>query len=294
MQNMDHISVLRNLALKNQELISLNLDLGLLDEVKGLLEIDRRLSFLAMHYKMLGNSTHYIWRTQDDKKVRPSHAANDDKVFAWDSPPATGHPGEDFGCRCWAEPVGDDEYANQILISPVNDNPKKWSDKDFLLHFILGNGEEVALAAIGYLQEIIDFYEDQAIAKDGMPGVYRRVNQQIIDEAKKIGTGRFQYAFDNEYNFEDVLYTFRHSTVSGLFEGEVRSEKEFMVINGIVTYDFFDEFADPISLVEAQVRVFGTDRDEAERRVRGLANIFGNVYPVTGHWQTKFNASVKK
>lgn len=45
-------------------------------------------------------TTHYIWRTQGDDKVRASHAANDGKIFAWDNPPPTGHPGEDYGCRC--------------------------------------------------------------------------------------------------------------------------------------------------------------------------------------------------
>jgi uncharacterized protein with gpF-like domain len=46
----------------------------------------------------------YIWRSQDDASVRLAHAANDDQVFAWDTRPATGHPGEDFGCRYYAEP----------------------------------------------------------------------------------------------------------------------------------------------------------------------------------------------
>ncbi|GFO82237.1 MAG: hypothetical protein A49_18640 [Methyloceanibacter sp.] len=53
-------------------------------------------------------ATHYIWRTRGDGKVRPSHAANDGKIFAWDDPPPTGHPGEDYGCRCWAEPYAPD------------------------------------------------------------------------------------------------------------------------------------------------------------------------------------------
>ena len=48
-------------------------------------------------------TTHYIWRTQGDNKVRPSHRANDGKIFSWDDPPPTGHPGEDFGCRCFAQ-----------------------------------------------------------------------------------------------------------------------------------------------------------------------------------------------
>jgi len=47
---------------------------------------------------------YYIWHTQEDDKVRPSHRANDGKVFAWDDPPPTGNPGEAYGCRCWAEP----------------------------------------------------------------------------------------------------------------------------------------------------------------------------------------------
>lgn len=51
------------------------------------------------------NSTHYIWRTRLDGKVRSSHRANHGKKFAWNNPPSTGHPGEDFNCRCWAEPV---------------------------------------------------------------------------------------------------------------------------------------------------------------------------------------------
>lgn len=49
-------------------------------------------------------TTHYIWRTRSDNKVRASQAANNGKIFSWDNPPPTGHPGEDYGCRCTAEP----------------------------------------------------------------------------------------------------------------------------------------------------------------------------------------------
>lgn len=49
----------------------------------------------------------YVWRTRGDAKVRASHAANDGKLFEWRYPPASGHPGDDFGCRCRAEPVLD-------------------------------------------------------------------------------------------------------------------------------------------------------------------------------------------
>lgn len=47
----------------------------------------------------------YIWRSQDDAKVRDSHAAYDNRMFRWDEPPEGGHPGEAHNCRCYAEPI---------------------------------------------------------------------------------------------------------------------------------------------------------------------------------------------
>jgi SPP1 gp7 family putative phage head morphogenesis protein len=58
----------------------------------------------------------YTWVTSDDQRVRgdpdgiypkakPSHFAKEGLVFRWDSPPPdTGHPGQDYQCRCYAEP----------------------------------------------------------------------------------------------------------------------------------------------------------------------------------------------
>lgn len=48
----------------------------------------------------------YIWRDVDDARVRPNHASKDGQPFSWDRPPSdTGHPGQDYQCRCWAEPI---------------------------------------------------------------------------------------------------------------------------------------------------------------------------------------------
>lgn len=46
---------------------------------------------------------YYIWRTVGDDKVRSRHTERDGEVFNWNNPPEGGHPGEDYGCRCWAE-----------------------------------------------------------------------------------------------------------------------------------------------------------------------------------------------
>lgn len=48
----------------------------------------------------------YIWRTAGDERVRGNHANKNGKTFRWDSPPSdTGHPGQDPGCRCVAQPI---------------------------------------------------------------------------------------------------------------------------------------------------------------------------------------------
>lgn len=49
----------------------------------------------------------YTWRTAKDGRTRATHKANNGKVFRWDTPPATGHPGEDVNCRCVPEAIVD-------------------------------------------------------------------------------------------------------------------------------------------------------------------------------------------
>lgn len=49
--------------------------------------------------------THYFWRTSRDERVRPSHEEKEGNRYAWSDPPSdTGHPGQDYQCRCSAEP----------------------------------------------------------------------------------------------------------------------------------------------------------------------------------------------
>lgn len=46
----------------------------------------------------------YVWIGREDDLERPTHVANNNKIFDWDKPPAkTGHPGHDYQCRCYAK-----------------------------------------------------------------------------------------------------------------------------------------------------------------------------------------------
>ena len=55
-------------------------------------------------------STHFIWRTVNDKSVRTSHRRLDGQAFRWDTPPECDRgyhalPGGIWNCRCYPEPI---------------------------------------------------------------------------------------------------------------------------------------------------------------------------------------------
>jgi len=57
------------------------------------------------HYGAHPDQRYYVWRTQMDPKVRKAHAALEGKVFSIEDPSSIGHPGNDYNCRCTAEPL---------------------------------------------------------------------------------------------------------------------------------------------------------------------------------------------
>lgn len=166
-----------------------------------------------LHYKMLGNSTHYIWRTQDDAKVRPSHAANDDKIFAWDNPLVTGHPGEDFNCRCWAEPIGDDRYVRQLIITPVNDSASKWQWYDFVFHYYFGGGSPITLSQVSLFNSVVNLAHTDGLHPHQ---VGEGVEKQVLSSVKETsGDISIVDTFSNGYDFYDVAFVLRKSKVYG-------------------------------------------------------------------------------
>lgn len=59
---------------------------------------------------------YYIWRTKGDDKVRGKHAEREGKIFNKHIPPEGGNPGEDYNCRCWAEPYRPEKTADKPII----------------------------------------------------------------------------------------------------------------------------------------------------------------------------------
>lgn len=81
----------------------------------------------------------YTWRAIDDGREDPEHVLRDGSVYKWaDGAPRGGHPGEDVGCRCTAEPVlpSWEEPEQRSLAQPAAEKPTGGFLKAFLREFL--------------------------------------------------------------------------------------------------------------------------------------------------------------
>ncbi|MDC4238337.1 phage minor head protein [Pasteurella multocida] len=85
----------------------------------------------------------YRWSTSGDERVRDSHAENDGKIFSYDDPPETGHPGHDFNCRCVAIPLLDDSQKSQPEEKPKGYISGKMDLGELFDESITGSGNKL-------------------------------------------------------------------------------------------------------------------------------------------------------
>ena len=173
----------------------------------------RRGTPIRLGQKQAPSTDRYVWHTRNDEKVRQSHRANDGHIFSWDDPPDTGHPGTDYNCRCEAIPYvpGETEFAFHSLLEIDPAPSYRWGDVDFVAHYYYGYGVAINLSEIGHLREIVEQY---AYA-DGKEGNFRRLSNQIADEARKTRSGRIAYDFGSSYDFGSVEFSHGSGVVTG-------------------------------------------------------------------------------
>lgn len=117
----------------------------------------------------------YIWRTVEDDRVRNAHAQYNRTVRDWSDDP---DPGEEFNCRCWAEPI-------ELGLNPVY-------PELILLPFLrIGRG---AIAIAGKILKSIKV--GRPVSKDRKLTEYgklrleqRKISQGEIDEVIKTAKG---------------------------------------------------------------------------------------------------------
>jgi SPP1 gp7 family putative phage head morphogenesis protein len=190
--------------------------------------------------KQARTERYYIWRTRDDEKVRPSHSANDGKIFSWDDPPPTGNPGDDFGCRCKAEPF-DPEAAEYIRIElgDVFDSGPAWSSRDFVRHYYQGGGQGVTVRETGHLVSIADRYINL---------VQWSLKKNIAEKARENPDGAFMDEFINTYTMTGVAFSIGDTTIGGSFSGRASMLSGVIAVSGELEFYLTDKFIDPLDI----------------------------------------------
>lgn len=245
-------------------------------------------------------TTHYIWRIRDDEKVRPSHAANNGQVFAWGDPPPTGNPGEDYRCRCRAEPY-DPEIAEPFTISlqGISDVPTIWGSREFVRQYFQGGGRAVTVRETGNLGRVVARY---------MEGVEDRLIRQIAEAAREARNGVFSGDFVRTYDMTDLVFSIGDTTIGGNFVGHVTERDGVLEIFGDLEFYLADEFADPLDVGVEAVDVPETIfenliwplEDGVRRRVglpsdhpQRLGVLTGEPYVISDTWSGRFIGQVR-
>lgn len=244
-------------------------------------------------------TTHYIWRTRNDEKVRPSHAANNGQIFAWNDPPQTGHPGEDFGCRCTAEPYYPESAEHvTITLQGISDSDTVWDSLDFVRHYYEGRGRAVTVRETGNLGSVVARYMELA--------EYRLI-RQIVTQARLNPDSEFEYVFENVYNMTGVVFSIGHTTVGGDFFGRATEGAGVIHISGALEFHLNDEFVKPLDIVGEAIDVDETIFENLIRPLEdyGRARVSlpasgpqrlgihtGEPYAITDAWSGRFEGQV--
>jgi len=273
---------------------------------------------IELSLKHAHQTPQYVWETRGDAKVRLSHRRNEGKIFRWDTPPPTGHPGQDYNCRCLALPYeeGKTEYAYFLDTDSLASSGRRWTDLDFVEHFYRGGGRPVTLSEIGQFAEIVQEY---AYFSDG-DGAYHRLKGQIADWARN--PKELSYRFAHDYSFETVAFSHGRATVDGEFIGSVVSTGDMLKIDGICEFNFYDKFTDPTDTRQGLAKLRSAsgklrnllvslglklssepdppagklkpEPDDVPALLMALTELGGDAYEVAGHWQAQFHALVRK
>ena len=266
--------------------------------IKEAIEIERRA--IQRNTKIYAQTieshltTHYTWKAVGDGKTRKSHKDNHNKKFAWNKRPPTGHPGEDFGCRCVAEPYFDslsdliDDISAQLslvrkLWKFMILRSGKWTNSHFVANYYTASFN-VTLGRIGHMNDAKRHYKDN---------YFDRFKDQIKDKAKDLPDGPIQYNILKAYSFVSVLFSHGDSVIKGDFSGNIYTEKSGKrCIEGIADINFSDKFKDPLDIATLStfvLKLFSSvdsiTEDEVYPLVKHIADVGGTPYNITGEWK---------
>lgn len=164
----------------------------------------------------------FYWKTQKDSRVRDTHSHLQDKYYTWDELPFVNRkglglvrtkPGDDWGCRCWAEPArGPKENKVKNPTEPsIQVTARETRSTDSLVGKIQINSKEIFVPKVN--QSINDLSSIYKVPENLTPF---KVNTMGQNFQKKNVVGYYDpnssmIALNPSPNFSDVIQsTFIH------------------------------------------------------------------------------------
>ncbi|MBR1915956.1 MAG: minor capsid protein [Alphaproteobacteria bacterium] len=175
---------------------------------------------------------YYIWRTEGDDKVRDAHAAREGHIYNWHIPPVGGHPGEDYNCRCWAEPFEFKKMKDMDMVDLLAESGADLTDEE-LLNLMASNLLEtermktyIYLDKYGHITSGIGALLDDEKSFKNVPWKIgkRMATKQEVDEAyKKFVAKRFEKDDKGKYANHN------RRAESFINDSPLRISKEYMI-----------------------------------------------------------------
>jgi len=219
--------------------------------------------------------TKYVWRTSNDERVRPEHAAREGEVFEWSSPPEGGHPGEDFQC-----------FPGETVLTPSSGVQKLYRRRitDNLTTLVAANG--VALCATG--NHPILTASGWKAAKDIDVGEYLVEIPDKVREVLGVDREGAETSFIEAFRAADLIWPVREAHVlRGGFHGDAVLDQDVDVVDvdwGLsveldpalderVCYDVLSRADEPATSLGAFAQLFDARLLSSHRGVRGFCKL---------------------
>ena len=192
----------------------------------------------------------YVWRTVEDGKVRAAHAQYNRKIRAWSDAP---DPGDDFNCRCWAEPVELTEEEKEAL-HVVHKRLKSFKEDKYTLsaklleHYLGKTGERIVLPE--------GAFDNSRIVQPSIKINQERFEKQMEEISYKLAPpSQFEDFWDVDVKKESILNSKDSDFSRAIGSAKIRStgsfniqkNKERTIMHGKVVhhindvYDFNDD-----------------------------------------------------
>lgn len=219
-------------------------------------------------------TSHYIWRSRGDRRVRQTHQDNNGRIFAWDNPPTTGHPGDAPGCRCVAEPYTPPVNESiKITMSGVSDTGIAWNKADFVMYYMrLSGPSTIRIRDTGNLRALVKEYQRQFV--DGSA----TLPSQIATAARKVGSGAFYEGFRHESDMTGTVFVVGHTIIFGSIRGTCKLEDTMISLSGTLNFELNDIFIDALDV---------WDKHEGDQDLP-----FSKPYKMIDAWQGRFSGRI--